>query len=276
MLSRHAAHPRNRRLAARDGFTLVELSIVLIIMAFIASSAISFATSRIQAANLEQTTAKLDAIENALLSYRIVNGRIPCPARPTIATTAATFGMEAGVGGDCNNGAADIRVSGNVNEGVVPVRTLQLPDDFMFDAWGRRMLYAVDERYTLSDGTAFTAATQGMTDGTGGITVNDRTGAARDGGVTTSKAIVLILSFGEDGHGAFLRSGSATRYSAGASLANQLENCDCDNTATATAYDAIYVQTPPEGNSATTTFDDMVRYRTRWQIAKPSEKGITP
>ncbi|MBN8531987.1 MAG: prepilin-type N-terminal cleavage/methylation domain-containing protein, partial [Alphaproteobacteria bacterium] len=54
---------RKRNLA---GFTLVELSIVLVIIALIAGAAITAGTTRLKTAKLNQTNLKLDKIEEAL------------------------------------------------------------------------------------------------------------------------------------------------------------------------------------------------------------------
>ena len=128
------------------GFSLVELSIVLSIIAVIAGGALSVGSARTKAAKYEQTAKKMEIIQKAVASYLAIRGRIPCPAVGSTAPTASTFGFESDTLADPDD-CTGVSQSGTAWIGVVPVRTLLLPDEFMFDGWGRRITYAVDNRF---------------------------------------------------------------------------------------------------------------------------------
>ncbi len=100
----------------------------------------------------------------------------------------------------------------SVAAGVVPVRTLGLPDDYMFDGYGRRIGYMVDIRAT--DKT--TCRNMQTTKTLGSIQIMDSSAA------TSPYDLVMwsLISHGKNGHGAFPMQGSsiANRLRYGTSL----------------------------------------------------------
>jgi hypothetical protein len=90
----------------------------------------------------------------------------------------------------------------------------------------------------------------------------------------TTKALYALVSFGEDGHGGYVRNtaGTSTAYNAGATNADELANCHCNSSAVATSFYRIFVQ-KPKTPSATpgAGFDDIVRFKTRQEMASPAE-----
>src|SRR5689334_12527986 len=89
-------------------FTLLEMSIVLTIIAVMMAMAMSMGSSMIESAQRVSTNNKLDAIENALMAYRLGNNRLPCPGDPAltdIPANATTYGYETGVAGTCGGGS---------------------------------------------------------------------------------------------------------------------------------------------------------------------------
>lgn len=78
------------------GFTLIELSVVVMIMALLAGSALRYAASVAYANNVNATNTTLDAIEAALINFRTANNRLPCPTDLTLQENSSTFGLEAG------------------------------------------------------------------------------------------------------------------------------------------------------------------------------------
>jgi len=256
--------------AGPDGFTLLELSVVLLIIAIVTGMAVQSGISVVATARLTATQNKISAIESALMAYRNINDRLPCPASLTIAANTANYGIEAANPGTCSGGTptANFSAAGVTNtgatgvEGAVPTVTLGLPNDFMYDGWGNRIRYAVDIDMT----TAGAFSGQGLGCGAqGAITVKDGNGNSRSTG-----AIYALISQGPNAHGAYSQTG--TIYNAGVSSAHELINCHCTNSGVAGTYAPTYVQKFPaydSGHSADAAyyFDDVVTYKERWQLA---------
>jgi prepilin-type N-terminal cleavage/methylation domain-containing protein len=142
-----------RALHRPAGFTLLEMSVVLVIIGVVLAGGMSMFTASLQKRQQQETRAKLDAIQQALYLYRLSANRLPCPADITLALGHANFGVEAANKGACTGGTpAANDASGNKVMGMVPTTTLQLPDDYATDGWGRRILYAVDKHFTASGG----------------------------------------------------------------------------------------------------------------------------
>ena len=288
--------------ARASGFTLIELSVVLFIIALVTGMAISAGISTVASARQAATINKMKAIEQALMAFRVANDRLPCPGDLTIKPGAAYFGIEAGGSQVCTTGtgwcvnvntnggtgtiagtclgtsivpAANFYQSGSTNwweavaEGALPVTTLGLPKDMMVDGWGNSFRYAVDSTMTMLG--AFHDLPINNT--CGGITVNDTNGNAR-----STYAIYALLSHGPNGHGAYTQNG--TVVAAGSTNANELTNCHCSSITGADngTYAATYVQALPSiatPGTATTTFDDIVTYKERWQMRTPWDSNAT-
>jgi len=118
------------------GFSLVELSIVLVILGLLVGTAAAPLSSSIKHSRYKHTVAQLTDIREALLGHLISTGRLPCPIR--IDATQSSDDPDAR---PCS-----------VQHGVLPATTLGLMGDrskngALLDAWGREYLYSV----SLSD-----------------------------------------------------------------------------------------------------------------------------
>ena len=67
----------------RSGFTLLEMSIVLVIIAIVVGGGMTIFGASVQKRQLQETQAKLKAIQKALYDFRIANNRLPCPTDAT-------------------------------------------------------------------------------------------------------------------------------------------------------------------------------------------------
>jgi prepilin-type N-terminal cleavage/methylation domain-containing protein len=250
----------------KAGFSLLELSVVLTIIAVITAMGMSMGNGMIESAKRAQTNNKLNVIEDVLMSYRTAYNRLPCPTDPTIGNTSANYGVEAANPGSCTGGspaiaAAATDATNKVVEGAVPFQALGLPEEFMYDGWGRKFAYAVNYNATAANAMLGESLSDMC-----GISLTNAGGAA--GARSNKGAIYALVSYGPDGHGGYLRSGS--RNNAGSTNTDELTNCHC-NTATAaeTTYAANYVEKDPtlDPNSSTDQFGDYVRFSERWQMA---------
>jgi len=141
-------------------FSLLEMAIVLLIIAAVIGGSISMFAGSLQKKQYEETNLKMDTIEKALLDFRRVNDRLPCPGDITLAVTDTKFGVEAAKASDTSISCHGLSPSSTfyagapIEAGLLPTRTLKLPDDYAFDSWGRRIIYVVDGNSTVTDAFA--------------------------------------------------------------------------------------------------------------------------
>lgn len=269
----------HRRLAA---FTLIELSIVLLVLALLAGAALRYANALNESNMLATTNATLDAVETALSNYVNNNGRLPCPADLTQAENTAAFGTETDTNGDglctgynyINSGAdpdaADALYDGTtasqVVQGAVPTKTLRLADRFAYDAWGDKIFYAVDKRAT--GGAAF--LNYNVTNSTIGAIVIKKTTADTLTNAITYKGIYALISISSNRHGGFARNlnGTSVRVNTGSTNTDEQTNCHCNSSATASTFTRIFVQKAKtlDSTSFTNNFNDIVRFKLRSNI----------
>ena len=139
----------------QQGFTLVEMAIVLVILGFVLGALLLPLQAQRQSAAQAQTENTLENAKQALLGYAQQQGRLPCPA------TAASNGIENQT--PAGSGICSQQV------GFLPSATLGLQpavNGFAIDAWNNRIRYAVtqaivndiaqtsvpDNSFTTSDG----------------------------------------------------------------------------------------------------------------------------
>lgn len=140
-----------------------------------------------------------------------------------------------------------------VAAGVVPTKTLGLPDDYMFDGYGRRIGYMVDIRAT--DRT--TCRDMWVTKTPGNIQIMDSSSSAS----STDNVMWSLISYGKNGHGAFPMQGSsiANRLNSGATNDDEEINAFVNTAGTfATAFTQKLVKHEPITTAGSTYFDDFV------------------
>jgi prepilin-type N-terminal cleavage/methylation domain-containing protein len=137
------------------GFTLTELAIVLLIVTLLLSSLMYTLSAQTEQRTREDTLRRLDQARELLISFAIVNGRLPCPARCSnypACNAAGDGGDEAVAGGVCTDSYA----------GYLPGRAIGfLPIDtagYALDAWGNRIRYAVSLNTSGAQPNHFTNA----------------------------------------------------------------------------------------------------------------------
>jgi prepilin-type N-terminal cleavage/methylation domain-containing protein len=247
------------------GFTLLELSVVTVLVGTLAAGGLVMVVGYTQASLYNNTVARMDIIESTLLSFAAGQNRIPCPSNLTCKQGQLNYGTEgncASTTASCTSGTTGVNyLASSVAEGGVPVRALRLSDAYQFDAWGHRIRYA-----------AYTPATKpgsvpvSSSGCSAGITVKDINNNAR-----TIAAVYVLLSHGQNGHGAFTANGSIVN--AGSNNGDELKNCHCNNAGTPGTYLATYVQEALNLNNssgATYSYDDIVAFKENWQMQSPT------
>lgn len=194
---------RASRVPFARGFTLIELAVVLAIIALLLGFLVVPLGTQMDQRRNADTERQLDLIREALVGFAVANGRLPCPATPTTASTVAGAGTENKPGANCA-----------ITDGVVPWTTLGLPET---DAWGRRFTYTVTQEF--ANDPPGTLSTFLLTDN-GGITVR-----ASSGGVTIASNVpAVVVSHGKDGLGAYNPDGTQI----GGPMGDELENANAD------------------------------------------------
>jgi type II secretory pathway pseudopilin PulG len=249
------------------GFSLIELALVLTIIAMITGALISLAGNKITDSEIESTRKKIDVIEMLLQNYVNNYGYLPCPANITETSANANFGVGVGSGtGDCSTSGASLSGT-NVYYGLFPFASFdeELDSSITYDSWGNRILYAVDQRYTKADNDSTTTNTTinfGQTNALSGdsdLILKNTIGSGSFivegpdlGSPTESKKLAYVLvSYGPNGFHGRLAKAPNTQNPA-SSDADEGENGN---------NDAIFVQ-----KLNNLDFDDIVRYKTRWQL----------
>lgn len=224
----------------QNGFTLIEVAIVMLILAVLISAAILPLRGQRLTANINKARDHIESIEQALYGFAIANGRLPCPTQPGLG------GIEQPAGGACDNGGI----------GFVPVATLGLQGDvncdgLLTDPWGRPYLYSVT---TELPGTSNFTTVDGIRNAPGGVAAFNGVNLLRIctdnacGANLTTRAVAVIISTGENT----------------AASADQLQNAGeatiagCTGGYGVSGDDDYVYHTPVE--QAGQEFDDIVRW----------------
>lgn len=203
---------KNKR---NSGFSLLELSVVLLIIGLIAGVALQFK----QSAGTDcvgATKVQLAQIDQAIHAFVSKNDRFPRPAVRTAGVEDPLFGREATSGLD---------TSGGITYGALPFQALGLSPSLAGDCWGNKFTYAVTT--SLTDSAKY-LATAPATTYDGEITLKSSAGST----VSTNTAYAII-SHGLNATGAvkvnYSDSTHTQRKWCGVTSVLETENCDVTN-----------------------------------------------
>src|SRR5271166_615903 len=258
----------------RGGFNLIALSIIMAAAATVAVSMLPAKDAGDFNTKTIQSIRKLDEVEEKMRSFIVVNGRRPCPADGSLAVNTTNFGKETDTLGDglCT-GALLSGVATNTVGGTIPTKSLNLPDDYAFDAWGRRYTYIVDKRATNTSSCVALGSA-------GGLTIKDGSGA------TTDTVMYSYMIHGASGFGAFPAQGSSAtgRINTGSADADALTNAGVSTAALTSgtvgfASNSLSYSDTRVKKPKTATFDQITYYRPSMKntccIGSPSLCAIT-
>jgi prepilin-type N-terminal cleavage/methylation domain-containing protein len=185
------------------GFSLVELSIVVLVIGIVLTMGIGAWTANLENQAHAATAQRQAAVKEALSGYLRRNNRLPCPDT----NFTAPDGLEN------RTTAGDPSTACSAAFGILPYVTLGLARDAARDGWGNFFSYHVSNTNItgLTDGswsanTDWTRSAWFRPGNTGLITVNDRNGAT----VTpiATGVVAVVLSHGRNGFGAYTVGGT--------------------------------------------------------------------
>jgi len=171
-------------LEKEKGFTLIEISIVLIILGIITNFSLSFFKTFHESRLLHETQTKQHMLLRVLAHYKKKNGYLPCPATPELQ-------------GNSNPSCPGITT------GIIPYQTLGLSKKDVFDAYHHYFTYglatpqdsprkgprhppsiSMEQKFKIISYTSSERAPESRT------------------------ADILLLSHGKNGHGAYMENGT--------------------------------------------------------------------
>jgi len=238
------------------GFSLIELSMVMIIGGILLAGAISIGSAQLENARISSTQKKQEAIKTALINFMSRYKRLPCPSIATLSEGASGYGEEAAGEGVCTGTTRILGGAPRNVRGIVPWKALGLTDDEGQDAFYRRFTYQVLLSQTVS----------GVVGGAG-ITGNIEVRDAPNGNLLNlnNLAAAVIVSHGNDGLGA---------YQAVTGLRMPLGPASADDTRENTNNNLVYVQ-KDYSDVEDDRFDDTVMWLNPYEInAKLVDIGV--
>ncbi|MEQ8735969.1 MAG: type II secretion system protein [Rhodospirillaceae bacterium] len=253
-------------LAQMRGFTLIEISIVLVVIGLLLSGGLVALGPVLQNAKRTETENTLTKVEDAILLYTIQHSCLPCPADGSLVTGSGNDGRsETNTGAfyisQCSDDAGGASCRADSGQNVVPWVTLGLSEADAIDAWGNRLYYGVTTGLDLADsmdrsGTTYPAGT---------LDVGNIADASDPSDNVTGVAAYVLFSFGQDGSDARASQSGALRTDRYNS-ADQDENSDG-------ATDG-FVQDSPVDIDGNTYFDDILRWKSAPIIVQQCGSGV--
>ncbi len=241
------------------GFTLIEMAISTIIVGLLIAAVVFPFSVWQEQQKYEKTVSNVEDMALVVAAYRASNGHFPCPApldapRDTTEYGVQTECWDTGTAtGSCSadgekvciaeslrgpvtydfdsDGTDDTMPSApRVRIGTVPFRELNIPEEYAYDSYGNRILYAVTENlaWSIDDKDDADPSNDDINPfnklAAGGISVVYEGGESRID--PPHSADFIILSHGEDQAGGFTKISGTNNGVACNADAPDGENCD--------------------------------------------------
>ena len=258
---------------AQRGFTLIEMAIVIMIVGvLIAAGGRAYVQYQKHLA-IKDTKQDIASVNQAIEDFLLLNGRYPCPAPLTVASTSPEYGRET----DCSDTTIAVGASGTVDGqadaffitqssasrtvdytnqitgdptvgarprvrvGAIPFRNLGIEEEESYDGYRKRLMYVVTEQQAVAET---------FESDDGGIKIVNASGD--DITSIPESAHFLVFSYGENEAGSYTYGG--TRIPC-ATAGKESENCDIDRD-----NEYILAQTSTAGTSNVSQYDDIMVY----------------
>lgn len=237
----------------RRGFTLIEMSIVILILSLTAISFLPMVKQYFDTKKVIETEQNIVLIKRAMGNYFANVGEYPAPASPTAARGTPAYGQidtsdvstvlpgNASSSGIIRQDSLRNDAFGNpfvIRVGTLPFRALGLNEKNSLDGYGNKFTYAVTE--VLTDRNTFSAMD-------GGVEIIDN--AASTIISPAASAHFAIISHGKNENGAFNVNG--IQITCGAAAIVESDNCNM-------SANAVYRYAEQSSANNNNFFDDKI------------------
>jgi prepilin-type N-terminal cleavage/methylation domain-containing protein len=239
----------------QPGFTLVEMTIVLLIVSILLAGILIPLSIQIELRKYTDTKKTMDQINEAIMGFVLINGRLPCPATGTVADGTAGAGTELLTGEVCTS-----------YTGVIPWTTLNVAEA---DEWGGRFTYRVSSAFADTFANTTWGCTPSVTPASpasfalcanGDMQVKSRTTSKVLYNVTSAALPAVFVSHGKNGYGAYLSNG--TQIAPAPNTTDEYTNSLSTTTifVTREKTDASSGCSDTSGSTSMCEFDDLVAF----------------
>ncbi|MDL1887973.1 hypothetical protein FBQ96_00030 [Nitrospirales bacterium NOB] len=259
---------------------VVALSLAIILI--LAGSILGI--SELRAGRTERTLDGLKRIEDALIHFVAINGRLPCPANGALDT-----GIENPADPNPQNGVANCTTL----VGTVPWQTLGISQDIALESWAQKISYRVSHGPTgltrtggasMSDcdsnqtGLGIPLPADGLCDPVNRDNTSEQFLSGKglsfdDKGTTTSGVAFVLISHGPTGRGAYLPGGNQTALP---NAANGPERGNATNDTLIPAQRTFFARgfsDPSVSPDDVNHFDDLTRFIRIDELARKAGRG---
>lgn len=249
-------------------FSLIELSIVILIISILLTGTISISNSSINNKKIAQTKEKMAAIYKAMGIYLAKNGKLPCPAKINLTKSNSDYGVAVT---SCNTTPAanqgywrtaetNMGDDFDIFYGMVPTTTLNLPMEYAEDAFGTKLSYFILSGFTQENyfGTGINTLKTYIHEISG--TTPPRLTIKDDDQNVNEDAMFVIVSHGANKLGGW-NSNSTTQNTLSTDIAearNQISYLDYYYDGRANMSEILSFS-----NNNSEEFDDIIFYKTR-------------
>ena len=252
-------------------FTMIELSVVILIIALLMFG--SFSSSGIVDSAKEKVTRdRMKVVYEAMGNFLLQKKRLPCPASIKLPRGDDNYGKEVrDASGNCyvaNQADNGIYSSNSIGSedlvyGMVPIFDLNLGADFAEDAFGNKINYFMHQKFAynyISEPDSYLSLSSfGTANYKDIMTIKER----NQGGevVINSDAIVVLMSAGVNGFGAFKNTGiqNTTRSGNAEEVENDVVNIQSGSDPLALRFNKVFYK----DFESEEVFDDIIFFKTR-------------
>lgn len=249
-----------KKTASNTAFTVIELSVVILIIAILMFGSFS-SSGMVNSAKINVTKNRIDVVYKALGNFLLINKRLPCPASILTPRRGANYGKE--IRNPAGQGCAGTGIYASSTSassssflvfGMLPTYDLNLGEDFAEDAFGNKIGYFIDQRFTYDfisvPDPNLTLASFGTTNYKNIMWIKNKNNNGEI--LINGDAIVTLVSGGVNGFGAFKNTGIQNAHS---SLLEEAEN----ELVVEQGFNKVFFNDFNDSES----FDDIVFFKTR-------------